>query len=469
MTPPENFPASDSPLPHVSTQVVAAQAIGPAGAQPVDLQTPAPARRSMLRRWWAIGLLIVALPLAGYALFVWISRPALPEIPVIDFTGADPEVIEVITKAREDLVRSPRAIKTWGDLGILLHVHNFTKEATVCYEAAAKLDEKNPLWYYLHGLVLQMVPDHKAAIPYIERALVFIPDVMEARLRYADLLMEDGRLDEARAEYQKVLNSSSVKLSAALKDHAHFGLGRYAEIKGDYREALGYFLMVKDSPFARRHSANYRAGLYDHLGDREAAKRERALFASMPPDASWPDEIMARITPLRVGVDLRVQNVLVLAGEGKHREAITAMKEVVRKYPESPRVWDVYRSVLTMARDIEDAESAARMAVKLAPESARYQFGLGLLLSSQGKHAEAEAAYRKSIALQATSAESHHLLADSLEKQGDLLGALAEYDEALRRRPEKKEEWGRRPDRVRAWLGANASLCVDVCPRVLLR
>ena len=43
----------------------------------------------------------------------------------------------------------------------------FLKEAAVCYEAAGTLDEKNPLWLYLHGLVLQVKQDPRGALVYI--------------------------------------------------------------------------------------------------------------------------------------------------------------------------------------------------------------------------------------------------------------------------------------------------------------
>ena len=66
-----------------------------------------------LRRWTLVGLLATAMSIMVYLLYAWVSLLAAPGVPVIEFAEADPEIIEVITKAREQ-VRAHRGIRIHG-------------------------------------------------------------------------------------------------------------------------------------------------------------------------------------------------------------------------------------------------------------------------------------------------------------------------------------------------------------------
>lgn len=78
-----------------------------------------------------------------------------------------------------------------------------------------------------------------------------------------------------------------------------------------------------------------------------------------------------------------------------------------------------------------DATSAAQKAVELAPTNDAAHMALGQAFASEGKHVEAEAAFRKAIELQPKSPEAHAWLADVQFRRKDFDGAIASAGAAL--------------------------------------
>jgi tetratricopeptide (TPR) repeat protein len=78
-----------------------------------------------------------------------------------------------------------------------------------------------------------------------------------------------------------------------------------------------------------------------------------------------------------------------------------------------------------------------RRAVELNPGYISVPFDLGILLAGQGNHGEAEAMYRKAIAIGSGNACAQNPLGILLEyKAKDLAGAEAAYREVIRANPE---------------------------------
>src|SRR5262249_35304124 len=66
----------------------------------------------------------------------------------------------------------------------------------------------------------------------------------------------------------------------------------------------------------------------------------------------------------------------------------------------------------------KEAEAAYRKAIRLEPDSATAHNDLGSALSGQGKHKEAEAARREAIRLKPDYAKAHHNLGNALRDRG---------------------------------------------------
>ena len=69
--------------------------------------------------------LVIPLGLAGglgWFAWRWYTTPVPPEIPL---EKVEPAMVKVIETARSQVLKQPGSAKAWGDLGIVLQVHDF--------------------------------------------------------------------------------------------------------------------------------------------------------------------------------------------------------------------------------------------------------------------------------------------------------------------------------------------------------
>src|SRR5213079_2958398 len=116
-------------------------------------------------------------------------------------------------------------------LGMVLRAHDFDAEANRCFEEAERLDPREPRWPYLRGQTL-VLTDPEAGILCLRRAVQCCGDSPTApRLRLAEALLEQGRLDEAQSHLEQ----------AARRDpRARLAWGRLALLREDWRGALAH-------------------------------------------------------------------------------------------------------------------------------------------------------------------------------------------------------------------------------------
>src|SRR5262249_15507004 len=141
---------------------------------------------------------------AGGYWFLW--RAPDPAPPAVDLTGAEPSVARAIERARAEVQKAPRSAAAWGRLGMLLRAHDYGEVSQVSLARAEQLDAQDPRWPYLQGLTL-VLADREAALPLLERASDLSPDSSAPRLRLAEVLLMQGRPDEADRHFRLVLKA----------------------------------------------------------------------------------------------------------------------------------------------------------------------------------------------------------------------------------------------------------------------
>lgn len=93
---------------------------------------------------------------------------------------------------------------------------------------------------------------------------------------------------------------------------------------------------------------------------------------------------------------------------------LTAAKQLA---PDTPSTWESSGALYALRAKTEpaylqQAESAYRRALNLAPNVATYHTGLGVLLARQGKLNASAAAFKRAVALDATDSETYNYLAE---------------------------------------------------------
>ena len=389
-------------------------------------------RPSSFRRWlFRVSILASLIAIVIGVRFCFTEPPPLPEIPEVNLEGFDPEISATIRMGRYNVGQNPRISGTWSELALVLHAHGFEDQAVICYEATATLDPQNYLWPYLEGIVLHKSPrGPEAAIACFERAVSLTSVEITPRLWLAEMLLEVGRLDESAAEFGKVLTPYPDN------DRAKFGLGKLAFARQQYEKALHYLEEVANHPSAQKESCALRSVIYERLGDRAAAERERRQLAQLTSlNSSWPDATSQLLVDRRAGLVARLQRVRQFGIDGRTNEAIILLYETAKLYPDSDETWYSLGKLLFLSKNMAGAELSLRKSIELVPTQAEYRLMLGVVELSQLKHEEAAQDFQKAIELKSLDGRAHSGLGQSLEAQGDRPGAIEAYRQALRYAP----------------------------------
>jgi tetratricopeptide (TPR) repeat protein len=377
---------------------------------------------------------VLAILLAAAAgVWLWRGRTPTPEIPEINLIDADPDVIEAVEAARKAVQQSPRSAAAWGHLAMLLHANVLENSADRCYAAVATLDPSNPQWPYLRGFLHQDGSGGpEVAIPFYERSASLSPPNSLARLRLAQMLLAQGRLEEAEEEFGKVLSADPRDAEAQL------GRGSVAIARQQYEEALRILEPLTEHPQVQKQACELVASVHDRLEGPAAAERQRQRRSELPEDEARPDDPMNRVGELELGLRGRLRRADALQQQRLFGESVALLKEAVQRYPDADNAWSNLGAALYQMRDSAGAEAAARKCIELSPKSAEYHLNLGMLLLAEKRFAEAAETLRKSVELRPTLDRAHLGLGESLLALKGRSAAKESLREALRYLPDNE-------------------------------
>jgi tetratricopeptide (TPR) repeat protein len=218
------------------------------------------------------------------------------------------------------------------------------------------------------------VPTDWAYLERKWRTVLEAEDVAEARYDLGVALEAQGRLDEARAEYERALVLKPGLRQAAVN------LGVILEKQGDPRGA----------------AAAYQAVLRDFPEDALSRERLAALYRST----------------------------------GQLDEAARLAREALMRDPGSVGAQKVLAQVALAKGDLDLAKLVALRAQRLAPRDPELPFVMGQVAAKQGDHADATVQLRKALALREDFLPARHALLEAAVKQ-QAWGGVAEHAAAL--------------------------------------
>lgn len=213
--------------------------------------------------------------------------------------------------------------------------------------------------------------------PYLERkwrGALSAGEIAEARHNLAVALEAQGRLVEARTEYERALQAKPSLRQAAVN------LGVLLEKQGDVRGA----------------AESYRAVVRDHPEDAVARERLAALYLAA----------------------------------GQYDDAWRLAREALMREPRSVAAYKVLVQVALQRKDLDLAKLVAMRAQKLDDRDPDLPFHVGRILAKEGDDAAAAAQFRRALALREDYLPARHaLLAAAIEKRA--WGGVAEQAAAI--------------------------------------
>lgn len=391
----------------------------------------APRNPPRRRHWLRPAIIAATLALAaGLAGWYWL---AAPKPPAAKLDGADPAVVAAIEQAERSVRRLPRSASRWGRLGSVYYAHDFYAEADYCLAQAERFDPDSPRWPYLRGRSMQD-QDPDKALPMLQRAAELCandPDAPAApRLKYAEILLERGRLDEAEALLKAVLARDGDDPRALL------GMGRLELTRGNADEAVDWLTRSVGQRGDVKAAHTLLATAYQRLGRQAEAADELRVAATLPENVLWNDPYLGVALGLRVGRDADIERAGDLLRQGRKPEAVALLERVTARYPDSARAWWKLGAAYIESGKPADAERALRTAVRVAPDMVEAHNELGRAMFEQGDYAEAERHFRAALDRNPNLAETWFNLGQCRARSLDWDGAAEAFAQTVRLKPD---------------------------------
>jgi tetratricopeptide (TPR) repeat protein len=386
----------------------------------------------------ATGVLLLAYGSVG----LW-YRLTGPAIPSPDTTNTDPAVVTALSTARRSVERRPGSADAWGHLGKVLRIHEFFAESDVCFARAAELNPRDPRWPYFLGRG-QRGRDREKAEQYLKGAVALGGNVFSPHFLLGELLLDEGRIDEAEPLFTQILAREPGN------PRAIFANARIAVAREKPDDAIAGLERVVAAAPTVKAAHSLLAQLYARQGRKELADREAAVAATLPEESTWIDPYQQELVAVWTGLEARLAVAQAMWSSGQQRQTIPLLRAVVKDYPSSARAQFVLGDRLNRLKEFADAEAPLREAGRIDPDFSRAHFELGYSLQQQGKVVPAADAYREAIRLQPDFALAYYDLSYSLATQRDIPGAVAALQDAVRYAPGLMPAYARLGDLLRS-------------------
>jgi tetratricopeptide (TPR) repeat protein len=285
------------------------------------------------------------------------------------------------------------------------------------------------------------------AIPFDTAAVALRPQSPGAHLSLGnDLSFEEGRLDEAVAEYREAIRlkkdfaaaHNNLAIALRRKGRPDEAIAAYREairLKKDYYEAHSYLGVtlattgrldeaITECREAVRLNNDYPDA---HLSLGIALYKKGQLDEAI---AEWQKTIRLRNDSPEAHSNLGNA----LRDKGRLDEAIAECREALRLKKDFP---DAHSNLGNALRDkgrLDEAIAECREALRLKKDFPEAHFNLGNALLMNRRPDEAIAAYHEAIRLRNDNPEAHNNLGVALRDKGRLDEAIAEHREAIRLR-----------------------------------
>lgn len=271
------------------------------------------------------------------------------------------------------------------------------------------------------GIIADLRGQPERSIVYFERAVVLRDDFIDARSNLARLYAKTGRLQEARRQFDRVLDWNPAHLPS-LK-----GLVELLHETGDYEAGLENTVRALAQAPGDPELLLVLAKAQFKLGrEAEAAATTRRLRRRFAFD----------------GEGLHALGLMLLEN-GRYADAVTILREAAERQGRDPEI--VSSMGISMgigyglARKVNQAISAFQESIRLRPREPQGYFHLALAYGMQGRFDEAAAELRRVLRLDPESTDAAHHLGVSLYKQGLEAEAKPFFTQVRQREPDRVE------------------------------
>jgi tetratricopeptide (TPR) repeat protein len=358
-----------------------------------------------------------------------LPEPQLAPLPVLNWEDFEPAGRQQIRPIYDRAEQNPDDHEAVGRLGMILHAYRQFEPAEQCYQRARALAPEDFRWTYYRGIVSESLGKRPTAVALIRAATELSPDNAPAKVRLADLLLENGDLETSEALYRE-----AVRLDPKLAS-AHYGLGRLWVARQDWTSAVESYQRACE--LEKNYAvAHYALGLaYRKLGQTEKARASLTRYQQLKdlPEPSFD--------PTEEAVGAMLGEAIATAGpslELPKSGLETVAAELERALKEQPWLLSAHTNLIAIYWELgqpEKAEQHYRAAVKIDPSDAMIHYNWGLVQLLRGNLDAAAKAFQQALKINPQYADAHVQFGVLLERQRRADEALRHYRLALKSNP----------------------------------
>jgi tetratricopeptide (TPR) repeat protein len=289
----------------------------------------------------------------------------IPEPP--DLTQIDEKAAHNFYVALHNAGKQPAEAKHYGILGRVFEAEGMNEAALQLYERAMRMDDDDHAWPYHAALVSEKMGRAPQAAEFFRKSIALKPDYAPAYLRLGNILLDEGRTEEAEAQFRKYLQLRPHDI------YGHLAMARAAHARQDWNMVVEQVLAAQDVGEVGRQGHELLAKAYTELGETDRAREELAAIqqAGMT-TAVLDDPLAAAVQALRTGMENLEQKYAALFAQGRYDEALDVAKQLhqktagTTKEAESKTLLAIAECNIRLGRR-EDALDAVMHALELTP------------------------------------------------------------------------------------------------------
>lgn len=219
-------------------------------------------------------------------------------------------------------------------------------EALSHYHSAVEGDSKNYLTYYKRAAVFLAMGKSKSALPDLSRAIQLKPDFLAARLQRGNILLKQGNTQEARQDFEAVLQRSQDHKEALeqllraneleeLQEEAHL-----LHHQGEYAASVSVLERVIEISPWDPESRELRAECYIRMGDPQKAIQD------LTPTTRLRNDNRAAFLKLS----------LLHYSLGEHHDSLNHIRECLKLDQDDKDCFSHYKQVKKLSKQLDSAE-----------------------------------------------------------------------------------------------------------------
>jgi tetratricopeptide (TPR) repeat protein len=318
--------------------------------------------------------------------------------------------------------------------GVAAHKEGKLQDAERLYRAILQALPAHPDANHNLGVLAVAVGKPLEAIPLFQMALEANPQIEQFWLSYIEVLIQVGRLEEAKKVLVNAEQSgvSAEKLNVSHQQFQDISWTDARPLQDQLSSLLRY----------------YQAGSYA-----EAEVLALSLTEQFPKHAfGWQvlgvllkreGRLNESLLPMQKAVELSPQDAearsnlgVMLKDLGRLDEAEACFSQAIELRPEFAEAHNNLGNTLKELGKPDEAKASYKQAVALKPEFAEAHSNLGVTLQELGKLDESEVSLRQAIAIKPDFAKAHYNLGNTLNKAGKLEEAVARHRLAIEIKPD---------------------------------